>query len=685
MPSDRSSDVSSEPLDLLIPTDELEAEQRHLRDSRAGLRLMREQVLALKVQAPDPVSAAYLEAQLYYRAKALVDDPATPLFFGRLDVTEPDVARHYIGRRHVHDGAGDPLVLDWRAVVSRAFYKASPREPMGVVMRRRFGFADGELTAFEDERLDDPRAAHGRSRILTDEIERPRVGPMRDIVATIQPDQDDLVRADLSQTLCIQGAPGTGKTAVGLHRAAYLLYAFRERLARSGVLVIGPNRAFLGYIGDVLPALGELDVRQLTLEELVAHVPIRGTDDETAARIKGDARMAEILARALWSHVREAPEHGLMLARGSRRYRLPGYRIAQMADNLRSRELRYGSARALLPRSIAAAICTQIEADGTATDDRTENAIARSREVRTYVDEVWPKVDAIALVGRLLTDPPFLAEAAGGLLTDSEQQALLVDRPARGPRGLRWSVADAVLIDEASDLLERTKGFGHVILDEAQDLSPMQYRAVGRRCTLSSATVLGDIAQGTTPWATEGWSAALDHLGKPDGHVQELTAGYRVPRQIIEFASRLLPHVAPGLAAATSVRQAAGALALRTSAPSTRDFGAELVAVCAAALEEPGSVGVISADRRANAITKALRVSGLDAEIVGAEGLTTRLSVVPATLAKGLEFDHVVVVEPAEIVASETRGLRRLYVVLTRAVTTLTVLHAQPLPAELAA
>jgi len=685
MPSDRSSDVSSEPLDPLIPTDELEAEQRHLRDSRAGLRLMREQVLALKVQAPDPVSAAYLEAQLYYRAKALVDDPATPLFFGRLDVTEPDVARHYIGRRHVHDGAGDPLVLDWRAAVSRAFYKASPREPMGVVMRRRFGFADGELTAFEDERLDDPRAAHGRSRILTDEIERPRVGPMRDIVATIQPDQDDLVRADLGRTLCIQGAPGTGKTAVGLHRAAYLLYAFRERLARSGVLVIGPNRAFLGYIGDVLPALGELDVRQLTLEELVGHVPIRGTDDETAARIKGDARMAEILARALWSHVRAAPEHGLMLARGSRRYRLPGYRIAQMADNLRSRELRYESARALLPRSIAAAICTQIEADGTATDDRTENAIARSREVRTYVDEVWPKVDAIALVGRLLTDPPFLAEAAGGLLTDSEQQALLVDRPARGPRGLRWSVADAVLIDEATDLLERTKGFGHVILDEAQDLSPMQYRAVGRRCTLSSATVLGDIAQGTTPWATEGWSAALDHLGKPDGHVQELTAGYRVPRQIIEFASRLLPHVAPGLAAATSVRQAAGALALRTSAPSARDFGAELVAVCAAALDQPGSVGVISADRRANAITKALRVGGLDAEIVGVEGLTTRLSVVPATLAKGLEFDHVVVVEPAEIVASETRGLRRLYVVLTRAVTTLTVLHAQPLPVELAA
>src|SRR5262245_27597520 len=239
VPSDRSSTV---PLDPLIPTDELEAERRHLRESRAGLRRMREQVLALKVQAPDPVSAAYLEAQLYYRAAALIDNPATPLFFGRLDMTAPEVARHYVGRRHVHDGSGEPLVLDWRAAVSRAFYKASAGDPMGVVQRRRFGFAEGELTAFEDERFDDPGAPHGRSRILTDEIERPRVGPMRDIVATIQPDQDDLVRADLSQTLCIQGAPGTGKTAVGLHRAAYLLYAFRERLARSGVLVVGPNR-----------------------------------------------------------------------------------------------------------------------------------------------------------------------------------------------------------------------------------------------------------------------------------------------------------------------------------------------------------------------------------------------------------------------------------------------------------
>ncbi len=684
MPSDRLSEVPHEPLGPLIPTEELAAEQQHLRNSRAGLRLMREQVLALKVQAPDPVSAAYLEAELYYRAAALVDDPTTPLFFGRLDRSEPEPGRHYIGRRHVHDDTGEPLVLDWRAVMSRAFYKASTRDPMGVVRRRRFGFSDGELTAYEDERLNEPHAEPGRSRILTDEIERPRIGPMRDIVATIQPDQDDLVRADLSQTLCIQGAPGTGKTAVGLHRAAYLLYAFRERLARSGVLVIGPNRAFLSYIGNVLPALGELDVRQVTLEELVGHVPIRGKDDPAVATLKGDARMAEVLTRALWSQLRE-PTTGLMLARGSRRFRLPGYRIAEMMANLRSRELRYGAARALLPRSIAATICTQIEADGTATDDRTEAAIARTRDVRAYVDQVWPKADAVGLVGQLLTDPDLLATAADGLLTDAEQKALLAGLPARGPRGLRWTIADAVLIDEATDLLERTKGFGHVILDEAQDLSPMQYRAVGRRCALSSATILGDLAQGTTPWATEAWAYALDQLGKPDGQVQELTAGYRVPRQIIDYASRLLPHVAPGLAPATSVREAAGALHIRSSTPAAKQLAAALIEGCRAALDQPGSVGVICADGRAPAVTRTLTGAGLPAEIVGLAGLAARLSVVPATLAKGLEFDHVVVVEPAEIVSAEPRGLRRLYVVLTRAVTTLTVLHTQPLPVELAA
>jgi DNA helicase IV len=228
----------------------LVAERDHLRSSREFLRLMRENVLSLRALGADRVSEEYLKADLHRRAEALVDLPDTPLFFGLLDyaVWLDDAgeagsgAQFHIGRRHVHDADGRPVVIDWRAPVSRPFYRASPAEPMGVALRRRFGFSGGELTAYEDEDFtapDRPEPAPSASRILIEEIERPRSGPMRDIVATIQPDQDDIVRAEADQTVCVQGAPGTGKTAVGLHRVAYLLYAYAERMRRGGVLVVG--------------------------------------------------------------------------------------------------------------------------------------------------------------------------------------------------------------------------------------------------------------------------------------------------------------------------------------------------------------------------------------------------------------------------------------------------------------
>jgi len=291
----------------------LAAEREHLRESREYLRLMREDVLALPALGGDRVSIEYLKADLYHRAEALRDIPDAPLFFGRLDYAPGSVwseegeagadgARFHIGRRHVHDPAGHPIVIDWRAPVSRAFYRASPSDPMDLVRRRRFGFSGGSLTAYEDEDFGGAAPGAGQpSRIMLEEIERPRSGPMRDIVATIQPDQDDIVRADADATVCVQGAPGTGKTAVGLHRVAYLLYAYANRMKRGGVLVIGPNRAFLSYIGNVLPALGEVGVSQVTIADLVATVEVRATDTERAARIKGDARMAEVLRRALWA------------------------------------------------------------------------------------------------------------------------------------------------------------------------------------------------------------------------------------------------------------------------------------------------------------------------------------------------------------------------------------------------
>ena len=272
---------------------------------------------------------------------------------------------------------------------------------------------------------------------------------MRDIVATIAPDQDDIVRADAEQTLCVQGAPGTGKTAVGLHRVAYLLYAYAGRMSRGGVLVIGPNRAFLSYIRNVLPALGELNVTQTTLTDLLSRVPVRAADAALAARIKGDARMAEVLRRALWAGLAE-PAEPVVLARGTRRWRLSGGELADLVAGLRERGVRYDAGREMLGHRIAHVILTQMEAAGESCDDRTHESVRRSRPVRAAVDAIWPKADPVRLVLRLLSDPGLLAAAADGLLDEAEQQAIRWDPPPRGPASARWTAADAVLIDEAS-------------------------------------------------------------------------------------------------------------------------------------------------------------------------------------------------------------------------------------------
>jgi len=281
-------------------------------------------------------------------------------------------------------------------------------------------------------------------------------------------------------------------------------------------------------------------------------------------------------------------------------------------------------------------------------------------------------------VHRLLSDAAILAAAAGDLLSAEEQAMLLWEKPSKAPTSARWSLADAVLIDEANDLVERTPSLGHVVADEAQDLSPMMLRAVGRRCTTGSTTVLGDLAQATTPWATRSWDEALRHLGKT-AHIEELTQGFRVPGAVIEYAATLLPHIAPGLKPPTSVRRSRGDLEIRT--------GLDLVDVLAT--PRIGSVGVIAPDSLVSDVTKQLDDASVNYEVLGSdeEVFEKQVDVVPASLAKGLEFDHVVLLEPAGIVdgeADRVTGLRRLYVCLTRAVTSLVVLHERELPDELA-
>ncbi|MET4926260.1 AAA family ATPase [Streptomyces sp. PSRA5] len=660
---------------------------------------MREDVQALDIRdvTANWVNAAVLEAQIEDRIKALADLSHTPLFFGRLDyehavgADEAEGAegeRFYIGRRHVHDAGGNPMVIDWRAPVSQAFYQASKKNPLDVGLRRRFGYTAGELTAYEDEHLSDPAEAAHSSKLLQAEIERPRVGPMRDIVATIQPEQDEIVRAGLGGSVCVQGGPGTGKTAVGLHRVAYLLYAHRDRLARTGTLVIGPNASFLHYIEQVLPALGELEVKQATVDELVASGPgqvrVQGVDSAATAVIKGDARMARVLRRAVRSHV-TLPTEPVMVVRGSRRWRIPAYELEELVRELLARDIRYGAAHEALPQRIAHAVLVQMERSGEAPDDRVQDAVARNAAVKATVKALWPAVDPAKLVLRLLSDADFLAEHAEGLLTADEQETLLWTKPPRSLKTAKWSAADAVLIDEANDLVSRTHSLGHVVLDEAQDLSPMQYRAVGRRCSTGSATVLGDLAQGTTPWATASWAEALAHLGKPDTVVEELTAGFRVPREVIAYASRLLPAISPGLTEVASVRESPGSLEVREVRPVEAD--AAVVGACVESLRHEGSIGLIAADARVPALSAALTAADLPHLAPGEETTAiSRLTLVPASLAKGLEYDYVVLDEPSAVVAGEPderTGLRRLYVALTRAVSGLLVIHASPLPDQL--
>ncbi|TDT32441.1 HelD family protein [Naumannella halotolerans] len=670
----------------------LAAEAAHLHRSRAALVAMHERAGALfdgTVTAGDAVSTAYLRQALFRRMVRLQTDPATPPFFGRLDYRrEAGAGRDeslHLGRQHVTAEAGDePLVIDWRADMARPFYRASPTEPMGVGLRRRFGFADGELTAYEDEDLTAPADAAADSDILQAEVERPRSGPMRDIVATIQPEQDLLVRADLQTSLCIQGAPGTGKTAVGLHRAAYLLYAFAEQLRRAGVMVIGPNDSFLSYIGDVLPALGEIEVEQYTIDSLLERclgVEVRGVDPVEVAMIKSDARMAQVIARAVWNNLAE-PTENLVVPRGSRQWRVPTYLIAETLQNLRDRGVRYGAAREMLPMRLAHQVLLRMEAAGDSPDDRVQAAVARSKPVKDCAKKLWPQVDPRKLIFALLTDELVLRTAAEGILDEAEIAALLIDRPPRSVRSMRWSSADLALLDAAADELYRTPSYGHLIIDEAQDLSPMQLRALGRRASSGSVTLLGDLAQATTAWSTGSWPVALAHLQQPETRVSELTAGFRVPASVIEYAARLLPSIAPELAPPHSVRRGDGDFAVIASAE--RDT---LLRGIRERIDRPGTLGLICADRRLPEMAGLLTEAAVDFRTLGAvEPGEGAVDLVPASLAKGLEFDQVIVVEPAEIVeaeADELTGLRRLYVVLTRAVSGLLVLHERPLPAAL--
>jgi DNA helicase IV len=632
---------------------ELGAERDRLAHSRACRDAMIERFERVDPSSSaDEITKEYVEVTV---AEALADlrTPGAGDFFGRID--EPG-DRWYIGRRHIEDAAHDPVVVDWRAPIAAPFYRATGVDPLGLTFRRRFTLADGDLAAYLDEHLDDPDAADAATGVpdpVLAEIGAARTGAMREIVATIQAEQDVVIRAPIDQCLVVQGGPGTGKTAVGLHRAAFLLFEHRRRLARDGVLVVGPNQVFLDYIGNVLPSLGERSVQQRTALDLcIPRVELTGVDDDDIRRRKGSAEMLAELQRASTAHV-VSPTEDVRQPFGSRILAFTADEMAGWIAQALAGNLPVNRRKASLKPIVERVLLQRTDSDA---------AWAKVRELRAVLDKAWPTMKPVKLVDRLL--------AAHGY----------------GPSGAkrRWTAADQFLVDEATSLLDGTPfTYGHVVVDEAQDHSAVALRVIGRRSPSGSMTVLGDLAQSTTPAGQEDWDVALGHLTRAAGTVAHLTIGYRVPGPILDVANRLLAHTAVQTVASTSVRTDGSAPSFRRCEPD--ELAAMVAETVARVRHRHHNTGVVAPPRLHASLGDALAAAGLRAT-GHVHGLAhDEVPIFSPEAVKGLEFDGVVVVNAHEVFDGTPRGARLLYVALTRAVQEVVLVGDGPLPDPLAA
>jgi DNA helicase IV len=641
----------------LVGTDEpfpdLAVERERLAFARACRDRMIDRLERVDPNASaDEITAEYIEMTVWEALDSL-RSPGAGEFFGRIDEPAPNgrtIEQWYIGRRHIENDAHDPVVVDWRAPISAPFYRATAIDPLGIVFRRRYSFAEGEMTAYLDEHLDDPDAADVAAGIpdpVLAEIGAARSGAMREIVATIQAEQDIVIRAPIDQALIVQGGPGTGKTAVALHRAAYLLFEHRRRLARDGVLVVGPNRAFLDYIANVLPSLGERSVRQcMAIDLCIPKVETTATDDPDLARWKGSAeRLVELEQLAL--DAIQPPADDVRVPIGSRVHMFDRPLIADWIDAAKSGVVPINQRRERL--RVLAQQELRRRSGG-------EDFWSQAGPLKSVINACWPTQRPITLVDRMLPGP--------------------------SGRRRRWSAADQFLVDEANTLLNGTPfTYGHVVVDEAQDHSAVALRVIGRRSPGGSITMVGDVAQSTTPAGQERWEDVFAHLGA-DGSVADLTIGYRVPEPILEIANRLLPLTGVDTVASRSVRGEGEPPAWHAATPS--DVAQVTAKVVTTVKHRHRLTGVVAPVGLHEAITEALSELGMVAVDHVHELGHDDVPLFGPEAVKGLEFDGVVVVNPHEILDGSTRGARLLYVAMTRAVQELAFVASAPPPAVIA-
>jgi DNA helicase IV len=718
------------------------------------------------VGTPQALTERDAAAAMYTDRLAALRAAEHGLVFGRLDTDEGE--RRYIGRLGLLDEQNEyePLLMDWRAPAARSFYTATAASPEGIRRRRHLRTRRRELLAVDDEvlDLDDPTAGSSSRSGLTSEaallaaVGASRTGRMADIVATIQSEQDAIIRSKPSGVLVVQGGPGTGKTAVALHRAAYLLYTHRDRLARRGVLVVGPNPTFLRYIGQVLPSLGETSVVLGTVGQLFPALDARRTEPVAVSEVKGRAEMAAVIAAAVRDR-QQLPRRPIRLVVEQQEVRLDRDVVGAARTRARRSRKSHNEARRIfrkeairllaeqVARSIIGAAGTRGLLDaGDLSDIRDE--LSESRELARELDTLWPTLSAQELITDLFADERKLNTAARRLPA-AERALLQRERPAADadPAAV-WSPADVPLLDEAAELLgddgseaaareaealreeisyaqgvldvldleedlddellragdvvdadrlaqrqavrrwdstadraaaDREWTYGHVIVDEAQELSPMAWRLVMRRCPTRSMTIVGDIAQTGDLSGSSSWQEALGPYVANRWRLEQLTVNYRTPAEIAVVADDVLAAIEPGLAAPRSVRSTGvPPRAVAVDAAALDDAVAKIV------MEESAEVG----EGRTVVLAPVARVDALRERIVGspdsASGsevdLEAPVVVLPISSAKGLEFDAVVLVEPAEVLAESPRGANDLYVALTRSTQRLAVVHARPLP-----